>query len=188
MNQTSDIELINRVLKGEVSAYAMLVDRYKDMAFTVAYRIAGNREDAEEIAQDAFLKAYRNLKKFRGKAKFTTWLYRIVYNTAVSVKRLKKIPATSLEEAKHPGLAIQEDSETDEWIQTTERAAVLEKALNSLNEAERTIITLYYLNGSSIEDIHTITGLSAANVKVRLFRARKKMQVVLSGISSFAYA
>ena len=110
MNQASDTELIDRILSGEVSKYAMLVDRYKDLAFTVAYRILYHREDAEEIVQDAFLKAYQNLKLFKRKSRFSTWLYRIVYNTAVSKKRLKRKQVTWLEEAGHPENTIHEDS------------------------------------------------------------------------------
>ncbi|MBN2481475.1 MAG: RNA polymerase sigma factor [Bacteroidales bacterium] len=188
MNKAGDIELIDRILHGEVSGFAILVDRYKDMAFTVAYRIIDNREDAEEIAQDAFLKAYRNLKQFRGKSKFSTWLYRIVYNTAVSKKRLRKIQVTSLEEVSYSDSATYADPEVESRNGEEEKASLLERAFTALAEDERTIISLYYLNDSSIDEIRNITGLSAANVKVKLFRARKKMQVVISGNSHVVYA
>ncbi|MBN1158541.1 MAG: RNA polymerase sigma factor [Bacteroidales bacterium] len=188
MSQISDTELISRILKGEVSGYAILVDRYKDLVFTVAYCIAKNREDAEEIAQDAFLKAFRNLKQFRGKSRFSTWLYRITYNTAVSKKRLKSIPIIPIESVNHFGTTILEDPEAEVQAGEDEKASLLEKALNALAEDERTIITLYYLDDSSVDEIRSITGLSAANVKVKLFRARNKMKVIISGNSHLIYA
>lgn len=188
MNQVTDIDLINRILDGGVSEYAVLVERYKDMAFTIAYRIVNNREDAEEVVQDAFLKTYKSLKQFKRKSKFSTWLFRIVYNTSVSKKRLKRMPVSSFEDLNFNATVIQEDHETDSQIQEAEKASMLEKVLNALTEEERTIVTLYYLDESSIEDIHSITGLSRANVKIKLFRARKKMQHMISGNPHFVYA
>lgn len=188
MNQTNDINLINRILDGEVSGYTLLVERYKDMAFTIAYRIVNNREDAEEVVQDAFLKAYKSLKQFKRKSKFSTWLFRIVYNTSVSKKRLKKIPVSSFENMNFNDTVIQEDHETDNRIQEAERTSLLEKLLSALTEEERTIVTLYYLDDTSIEDIHSIMGLSRTNVKVKLHRTRKKMQLMLSGNPNFVYA
>ncbi len=188
MNQANDIDIINRILGGEVSGYTILVDRYKDLAFTIAYRIINNREDAEEVVQDAFLKVYKSLRQFKKKSKFSTWLFRIVYNTSVSKKRLKKMPVSSFEDINFSATTIQEDYETDKRIQEAEKSSMLEKVLNALTEEERTIVSLYYLDDSSIEDIHTITGLSRANVKVKLHRTRKKMQLMMSGNPNFVYA
>ena len=80
----SDKKIIGQVIKGDVSAYALLVNKYQSMAFTLALSITKNREDAEEVAQDAFVKAYNNLNTFKGKSKFSTWLYQIIYRTALS--------------------------------------------------------------------------------------------------------
>ncbi len=100
MMQGNDTQLIGRILDGDKSGYAVLVDRYKDLAYTIAYRVLGKREDAEEVVQDAFVKAFQNLSSFRQKAKFSTWLYRIVYNTAISRHRQKKPGWQSIEEIK----------------------------------------------------------------------------------------
>lgn len=171
MMTLNDTYLINRILEGDTSCYAILVDRYKDMAFTIACRITGSREDAEEIVQDAFVKAFRGLSGFRRQALFSTWLYRIVYNAALSKKRIKGFPVQRLED--HPVSAdlpdVTEEPEED-------RQALLESAMKQLPEEDRVILTLYYIDESSVEDIHQITGLSKANVKIRLFRARKKLQ------------
>ena len=84
-------------MNNDVSAYTILVDKHKNMAFTVAYRIVRNREDAEEIAQDAFVKVYQSLKSFKKESKFSTWLYRIIYNTAISKTRKKQLETTNLD-------------------------------------------------------------------------------------------
>lgn len=188
MKELSDTVLINRILSGDNSGFSILVDRYRDLAFTLGFRIIGNREDAEEIVQDAFLSAYKGLDQFRRKARFSTWLYRIVYNKAISRKRLKKAPVSSLEESTYIPYVIEEDGGSEDVLNQQERTGFLEKALSRLTEEDRTIVTLYYLNESSIDEIHAVTGLSRSNVKVRLFRARKKLQVMLDGIPNLVVA
>jgi RNA polymerase sigma factor (sigma-70 family) len=170
MVQHNDTEIIGRILNGDVSGYALLVDRYKDLAYTISYRILGKREDAEEAVQDAFVKAFRSLSSFRQKARFSTWFYRIVYNTAVSKKRLKRQVFQSFEEVAIPD--IQADATGDE----EDRQKMLEGAMQQLPEEDRIIVTLFYVDESSVDEIHEIMGLSKANVKIRLFRARKKLQ------------
>lgn len=187
MKELSDSALINRILGGDISGFSVLVDRYKDLAFTLAYRIIGNREDAEEVSQDAFLNVYKGLARFKGKAKFSTWLYRIVYNKAISRKRLKKDIMTSLEESANVRHAMDGDLGSDHVLYEQDRAWALEKALDGLAEEDRTIITLYYIDESSVDEIHTVTGLSRSNVKVRLFRARKKLQALLGTNSGLVY-
>ena len=186
MNEISDTALIDRILGGDISGFSVLIDRYKDLAFTLAYRIVGNREDAEEVLQDAFLNVYKGLDRFRRKARFSTWLYRIVYNKAVSRKRLKKVPVTSLEESTFVQHTM-EDYGSEDALDHEERTWQLEKALGSLAEEDRTIITLYYLHESSVEEIRAVTGLSRSNVKVRLFRARKKLQALLDRNSGLVF-
>jgi RNA polymerase sigma-70 factor (ECF subfamily) len=174
MEQQNDLQLIGRILRGDTAGYSVLVDRYKDLAFTIAFRILGRREDAEEVVQDAFLKAFKGLSGFRQHARFSTWFYRIVYNTAISKNRLKRFNFQSIEEMIIPE-NLQEIEEDEEH-----RGPLLDQALQQLSEEERVIVTLYYINESSVEDIHSITGLSKSNVKIKLFRARKKLQVLVT--------
>src|SRR5205823_9803266 len=94
----SDSEIISLVLKGDHNAYALLVERYKSYVFTLTLRFTKNREDAEEVAQDIFVKAYRSLSDFRGTAKFSTWLYTIVYTTSITFLRKKKLSTTSIDD------------------------------------------------------------------------------------------
>jgi len=182
MIQSHDTLLINNILSGDAAGYAVLVNRYKDLAFTIAHRMLGNREDAEEVVQDAFVKAFNGLPGFRQHAKFSTWLYRIVYNTSISRKRLKGISQRSLEE--FPAL----DKIEDQTGAEDDQGIMLEKALQKLPDDEKALVTLYYLNESSIEDIHAITGLSKANVKIKLFRARKKLLELLTAVSEKMYS
>lgn len=172
--QPNDIELISQVLAGNVREFARLVDKYKNLAYTLAFRVVNNREDAEEVMQDSFVKAYRSLKDFRKESKFSTWLFRIVYNTAVSKKRLKKYDNQSIDDisvSKEIALSREPDNEMLE-----DRKALLEKAMQKLAEDDRVLITLYYAEECTVEEINKVTGLSKSNIKVRLFRARKRLQ------------
>lgn len=181
MDPENDRYYIDKVLKGQVQAFSSLVDKYKDMAFTLALRILRNREDAEEVAQDAFLKVYQNLGKFRSKSKFSTWLYRIIYNTAISKVRVKKEPNVSIEDRKF--YEIREDeSDVIKNFEIENNKNILHKLLNILDENERALITLYYLDECKISEISEITGLKNSNIKVKLHRTRKKMQEELQRI------
>jgi RNA polymerase sigma factor (sigma-70 family) len=175
MMQHNDTQLIGRILDGDTSGYAVLVERYKDLAFTIAYRILGKREDAEEVVQDAFVKAFRNLSSFRQKAKFSTWLYRIIYNTAISKHRQKKPGWQSIEDVIIPDNTMELMAE-----ETDDRHKILETAMQQMPEEDRILLTLYYVDESSVDDLHSVLGISKANVKIKLFRARKRLQELVS--------
>ncbi|MBN2350267.1 MAG: sigma-70 family RNA polymerase sigma factor [Bacteroidales bacterium] len=182
MEEFSDNIYINKVLQGEVNLFAVLIDRYKNMAYTMAFRIVNNSEDAEEIVQDAFLKVYKNLAGFKNRSKFSTWLYRIVYNTSISKIRTKKQagePLDNLHYLSDPSLSALEELEMEE------QKKIIHNLLNRLPKDEQTLLTLYYTNENSIEEIGEITGLSNANVKVKLYRARKKLHEWIISTSEF---
>jgi len=181
MNKLAEAYIIDQVLAGNKMLFSRLIDPYNVMAFTLAFRIVGNREDTEEIVQDAFVKVYEHLGEFRKKSKFSTWLYRIIYNTAITHTRKKKVVLQEIDNRFCP----HEDSNPSDICGFTEEEAgeFVRKALAILPEEERTIVTLYYLNESGIDEIHDITGLSKANIKVKLFRARKKLQGNIRQIS-----
>ncbi|MCK9421105.1 MAG: RNA polymerase sigma factor [Bacteroidales bacterium] len=180
MKYQDDNFYIDRVLAGDVSAYAGLVSKHKNLVFSIALKILNSREDAEEVAQDSFLKAYQSLKTFEKKSKFSTWLYRIVYNAAISKTRKKKLEFIPMdnylihnysEDGFFPG--------ADE-IEPEEQKIMIERAMRSLSDDENLLITLFYHGENSIEEISNITGLSMSNVKVRLHRIRKKLYGELS--------
>lgn len=170
-----DILYIEQVLNGRIDAFGFIVDHHKDRVFNLAFRICCNREDAEEIAQDSFLKAFKSLSGFKMKSSFSTWLYRIVYNTSISHIRTKKQDVLSLEDFPADRIesircdAHNEDSESEY------RCFLVNNAMKMINEEERGLITLFYYEEMSTEEISLATGLSKSAVKVKLFRARQKM-------------
>jgi len=166
---------LEQIKQGNIDAYAMLINKHKTMAFNVALRVTHNREDAEEVIQDAFLKVYYSLKNFKGKSKFTTWLFRIVYNQAISKIRKKTIDQHTIDEEIIDNFTAGEISNGLTYLKTEEQTKYINLALAKLTEEDSAIVTLFYLNESSVEEVSEITGLSEANVKVKLHRSRKKL-------------
>lgn len=175
MKFETDTFYLQQIMTGNVRAYAILVEKHKEMVFSIALKILHNREDAEEIAQDVFVKAYQSLANFKNEAKFSTWLYRIVYNTAISKVRKKKVELSPLDDATINNYS--DDTSENQFLLSDDpdRFELLQKALQSLPEDENVIVSLFYQNDSSIEDISSVTGLTVANVKVKLHRIRKKL-------------
>ena len=174
MNNRTDSEIISEVLAGNTAAFGVLVNLYKDKAFTLAYNIVTNREDAEEIAQDAFVKAFKALHSFKGQSLFSTWLYRIVANTALSKRKLKK---PVFIEMNHQSMEEQDDDSNFYKVwqkeESGDKKRFIQQALLSLRDEERICLTLFYVNELSIADIHELTKITGANIKVILHRGRK---------------
>ncbi|MEQ8712849.1 MAG: sigma-70 family RNA polymerase sigma factor [Cyclobacteriaceae bacterium] len=176
-SNASDQELISAIVDGNSTAINMLIDRHKQYAFTLSFRILNNREEAEEASHDAFLKALKSLANYRSDAKFTTWFYRIVVNTAISRKRKMKVYLEDIDDVHHQGsFAISDKS----LLSEKERNHYISLALSKLNEIDATLITLYYFKEMSVEEIEGITGFDKNNIKVKMFRARKKLGEHLS--------
>lgn len=175
MKFRNDSYYINKVKQGDPSAYAFLVDKHKRMAYNVALQLMGNREDAQEVSQDAFLKAYQALDGYKGESKFSTWIYRIIYNTAISRLRKKKLPITSMDD-EHVKVDIVGDTQSAlKSLKGEERKRYLNEAMNKLENDERVILTLFYLDEKTVDEVSEITGWSPSNVKVKLHRARKRL-------------
>jgi RNA polymerase sigma factor (sigma-70 family) len=179
MDYKGDITYIEEVLSGKVNSFCYIVDRHKDKAYNLAFRICGNREEAEEIAQDSFIKAYRSLQGFKMKSSFATWLYRIVYNTAISHVRIRKKGVLSLEDFPADATDFTGTFENEEESEREYKSALLSFALQKISDEERGLVTLYYYEEMSIEEIADITGISKSNIKVKLFRARQKMLEII---------
>ncbi len=176
VNHPTDQTIIANVLAGDVAAYTILVNRYSSMVFTLAYHIVLSREDAEEVAQDAFVKAFTALSSFKQQAKFATWLYRIVVNTALNKKKLRKLITTHItaqlpEEEQAYALPQYEQEDLKKWVQ---------KAVSTLPDNERICIVLFYLNELSISEIGELTGITTTNIKVLLHRGRKHLYQTLN--------
>jgi len=176
-SKLSDIELIGQTLAGNQSAYADLVKRHQRYVFTLAMRFSKSREDAEEIAQDSFIKAYRSLSSFQQQSKFSTWLYSIVYTTAMTFLRKKRISTDSIDDEN---VSIQLESHAgafdDNLAENKSRSYYLNRAIAELLPDDAAIITLFYMGEQSLEEISKTMGIEANTVKVKLFRARQRLK------------
>jgi RNA polymerase sigma-70 factor (ECF subfamily) len=172
-----DNEIISRVLSGEQALYAQLVKRYQNFVFTITLRYAPNREDAEEIAQDVFVKAYRSLADFRGESKFSTWLYTIVTTTCITFLRKKKVPIHSLDN-EHIFEAVdnQNSAFRANQIEQKSKVQVINEAIKLLSVDDARIITLFYQAEQSLEEIGRIIGVDPNTAKVKLHRARQRLK------------
>jgi len=175
MNFQSDNFYINKVLNNDVNAYSSLVDKHKNMVFTIALKIVQNREDAEEIAQDVFIKAYQSLATFKKESKFSTWLYRIVYNAAISKTRKKNLETTNINYDIVESYSEDDINENLNRLDNNEQKTIINTVLKNLNEEDHLLVTLYYFEEKSVEEISEIANISQSNVKVKLFRTRKKL-------------
>jgi RNA polymerase sigma-70 factor (ECF subfamily) len=173
----SDNEIISRVLQGEQNAYAELVSRYQNFVFTLTLRLINNREDAEEVAQDVFIKAYRFLADFRGDSKFSTWLYTITHTTSISFLRKKKQQLYSLNNEKVQDAIENQNIRMDALpVEQKARVITVNKAIGMLSAEDAAVLTLFYKAEQSLEEIGNILGLDPNTVKVRLHRARRKLK------------
>jgi RNA polymerase sigma factor (sigma-70 family) len=176
-SKLSDIELIEQTLAGNQQAYAELVKRHQRFVFTLAMRFAKRREDAEEIAQDCFIKAYRSLASFQGQSKFSTWLYSIVYTTAMTFLRKKRVDTDSIDDEN---TFIQVESQVSAYdvnnAENKSRSFYLSQAIEQLLPDDAAIITMFYKGEQSLEEIARAMGMEANTVKVKLFRARQRLK------------
>jgi len=182
MTNQPDEYYINLILKGNVNSYTVLVERYKQMVFTLAIRMLKNREGAEEISQDVFVKAYQNLSKFKGESKFSTWLYKITYYASLDAikKNKRQITSDDIDNVKEVNLDSMESAL--HYLENKERTAIINEALYKLKEEDRVLLTLFYFEEISIKEISKIMDLTDDNVKVKLFRSRKKLANILKNV------
>jgi RNA polymerase sigma factor (sigma-70 family) len=173
---------LQKVLEGDVSKFSYFIEKYKDMAFSIAFRIIDNREDAEEIVQDSFLKAFKALNKFRYDSKFSTWFYRIVVNNSLSRLKRDKQESNTIDLDKVSNVAIEKVESVYRDLTLAEQKRFINAALNELNVEDRLLLTLYYLNENTIEEIAEITTIAHENLKMKIYRARKKMYIILEKI------
>jgi len=182
MEYKGDIIYVNQVKAGNINAFSFLVDRHKDNVYNLAFRISGNHEEAEDIAQDSFIKAYRALNGFKLKSSFSTWLYRIVYNTAISQVRTRKKGVLSLDDFPVDATDFIGYDSTEEEAEKEYRNSLINFALQKIDAEGRSLICLYYYKEMSIMEISDVTGISKSKVKVKLFRTRQKMLEIIEKV------
>lgn len=164
-------EVIESVRGGDSTRFGWIVERYSRQVFTLCRSITGDSEVAQEVVQDIFLKVYNNIGSWRGDCAFSTWIYRVAYNTAISSRRHRKSIATlGVESMERIEVALEAFDE-----QREARYVALEAALAKLKVEDRTIINMYYYDNKSVEELAYILNMSESNVKTKLFRIRKKL-------------
>lgn len=174
MNRVKDDKYyIDRIVSGDVNTFTVLVDKYKGMVYTLSLKFLKNAEDAEELAQDVFIKVFHGLKDFKFDSKFSTWLYRITYNAAISKLRKKQIETHDIESVSLPENQVLSSYNAINELTKQEQIKYIHQCLDRLNEEDNVILTLFYLQENSIQEICEITGYTESNVKVKLHRARK---------------
>lgn len=176
---TNDDDIINQIKSGNSKAFAVLVERYKDLVFTLAFRMLKHREEAEEVSQDTFIKVYKSLEKFKGDSKFSTWIYKVAYNTCLDrIKRNKR---------QMSEVAINEFTEHEVKtidnalgrLEKNEQQQTIQDCLQRLSSEDSFLLTLYYFEDLSLEEMSKIVNIEPSTIKVKLFRSRKKLASIL---------
>ena len=167
--------LIARILDGHESDYGYFLERYGGEVFAIVSRLVPNREDAEELTQDAFVRAYSRLDSFIGRSSFSTWVCRIAYTTTVSWLRKKRVKYLSIEDRQ--GLS---DKEVDEALDDESRLDELREAIALLKPDEQMLLELYYFESRPIADIAYILDVEPGTIATRLHRIRRKLYSMIS--------
>jgi len=175
-DQNPEDYYLDSAMRGERAGLEYMVNAYKDMAYTIAVRILANAEDAEEVVQDSFLKAFKYLDRFKRASKFSTWLYRIVYNTALT-KRGSKNPLTPqrMDEDDYDEF-VSDDNGGLNLLAEADRKKYITLAISKLKQQDQLIITLHYIAGKSITEITEIMEMKSSAIKMRLLRSREKLE------------
>ena len=179
MENISDTIYIHRILSGDTGAFSFLVEKYQNMVYTLALKILRNNEDAEDAAQEVFVKCYQALKRYNAQAAFSTWLYKITYNHAIDLlkSKNKKWKITEWKSDMEPGMMPHYS--LDEKIDLKEIQILLKGAIHRLSPDEQVIVTLYYYEGLALKEIADILGIRENNVKIKLHRIRTKLLQLL---------
>ena len=173
-----EAHIIKEILNGKTEQYEYFLDRYGQQVFVLVDRIVSCQEDAEELTQDVFLKAFQQLSSFKAESTFSTWIYRIATNIAISAVRKKRNDVLRLDDSVFANLS---DTQVDAALEdeSEEQMERLQQAMNQLEADERALITLYYLEEKPLAEVAFILGLTEGNAKVKLHRIRKKLYVLI---------
>jgi len=186
MNKEEELLTIKKIKSGEEHLYKSLVEKHSSSVFNLIKGVVSSKEDAEEIAQDVFVKAFFSLINFRGDCSFSTWLYRIAYNMSISKTRRKKREFISID-ANFIQIISDDTSLTERKNEREEMFNMIHNGLDKMDSKDKFLIISYYMNEKSIKDLMEITGLSESNVKVRLHRSRKKLSQLINDNRELSY-
>ncbi|MEI6140002.1 MAG: RNA polymerase sigma factor [Mariniphaga sp.] len=175
MEKKTDEYYIREILKGDTGSFSHLVEKYSRLAFSLSMKLLNQREDAEEAAQDSFVKAYNSLSSFQSSSTFKTWFFRIVYNTSISKLRTRKNLEVKFEDVKITDSEINYTENAIGKLNSEDRQKYLQIGLEKLGPDERALLIMYYYEDFSMDEISAITGLTESNVKVKIHRSRKRL-------------
>ncbi|SMC78309.1 RNA polymerase sigma factor [Cellulophaga tyrosinoxydans] len=179
MSQNQDLFYIKATINGDTHAFSVLIDRYKHMVFTLAIKMLKNRENAEEVAQDTFVKAYSSLSTFKGDAKFSTWLYKIAYYGCLDyLKKDNRRMETSSIDSDHD-INASDYITVLEQFERQDRENIIKQSIDELSPEEAFLVTLHYFEELSLQEISEVINVSPNVIKVRLFRTRKRLAEII---------
>src|SRR5258706_4010281 len=185
--QTAETELVRRAQRGDLEAYDELVRRYQERIYATVYHMTSNHEDANDLAQEAFIKAYQALKSFKGGSSFYTWVYRIAVNKTINfLKQRKNKSHMSLDdldfnaEHDHDLVALISEKTPRREVNLAELHEKMNAAMQKLSEPHRLVVTLHDVQGLSHEEIAKVMDCNIGTVRSRLFYARQQLQAYLS--------
>jgi len=182
MEHQEELNYIKRILDGETNLFSYFLDRYSRPIHSLIVQIVQCREDAEELTQDAFVKAFRKLDSYKGDCSFSTWLYRIAYNTAISATRKQKKEFLAIDDNTINNVPDEDVDVVLGRAEDDDTIRKLEVAVSRLNAEEGVLITLFYKEEKSIDEVASILKLTPVNVKVKLHRTRKKLYVLINNL------
>ena len=178
----SNSELVKKSQLGDKSAFEELVKRHQELVFSLSFKLTGNRELANDVAQEAFIRAWKAIEKFRGDSTFGTWIYRITVNTAWTLrKKAKKHYSLNIEDTQEP-VVVDEKKDPELVAINSDLSLVLRKALNQIPLEQRIIVELKNIEGRSHKEIADYLDISVTAAKVRLHRAHQKLRNILEEI------
>jgi len=180
MRRISDAEIVARCLDGNEDAFASLVDAYKDLVFGVISQVVGDRTQVEDLAQEVFLKVHKGLPSFRGDAKLSTWIYRIVRNVCADTATRRPQRLASLDERDEQGRLLREPAVEDGAFDVLERRDRLEKAIEHLSVEQRFLISAHYFAGQQYQELADILNMPVGTVKTALHRAKQRLRELMS--------
>ena len=179
MSSIKDQDQIRKILKGDTAAFRDLMTKYQEFSYVVAFRILKNKEDAEEACQDAFVKVYKQLEKFKMESKFSTWLYTIVYRSALDKRKKMEHESNFIDVEDDNMIVVSDLDDAFELLEKEERKQAVSLAMEELDGEEASLLTFYYMKELSLKEISEIVDLNANHLKIKLHRARKKMATIL---------
>ncbi len=179
MKRLTDEELVARVLSGEQEAFSLIVERYQNQIFSLAFRLGGDYDEARDMAQDAFLRIYQELRSFDPSRRFFPWMYRVAHNTCINALHKKPKPMADIDEIADFTPAEEGLGSPEHNFEQKEQARLLREALAELPDQFREPIFLKYMEGLSYKEIAERLDLPVSTIETRLYRGRQMLQKLL---------